>query len=553
MKKYLIFLISLFIVNFAFNQSITWDKTYNNQAVDGARSIKQTNDNGYIVACSSSPWGYDSTEIWILKLNEYSDTIWTKNYNEYVSQRPNSIIETNDEEYVISGYKSPTVNYFDFLIYAFKINSVGNIIWEFEYPGGNRKGQDIIETYDGGYVVLGINVAFIANKIFLIKLNQNGQMVWEKTYSFQNSPNLMCEIIKTQDSGFILVGERQCNSGYSDIWIMKTDQFGDSTWTKTIEYDGPDYGRSIKQLNDGNYILSATGGHNSAGYNNLLTYKLDQTGEQIWFKSFYGSASFTPYSIIPTFDDGFLTVGHIGQQSGIRGMFAYKQNSVGDYTWKRNYDRGATSYALEAHQTNDLGYIMCGGVSHNGQGSNTDGWILKLDENGLISTPPIQLNQGFQFISSRVQPINSDMLNVLQDILNENLDFVRNSNGQTLRKIGPNWINGIGDWVCTEGYMFKMNGNDELSFTGIPPDPRGPISLQAGYNFISYLPQSPIDALVAVEDILENLDFVRNSSGNMLRKIGPNWVNGIGTLNPTEGYLVKMNASDYLFYPVVPD
>ncbi|MBI9037019.1 MAG: hypothetical protein JEY97_02695 [Bacteroidales bacterium] len=49
------------------------------------------------------------------------------------------------------------------------------------------------------------------------------------------------------------------------------------------------------------------------------------------------------------------------------------------------------------------------------------------------------------------------------------------------------------------------------------------------------------------------LDFIRNSNGNTLRKIGPNWVNGIGNLNPTEGYLVKMNNSDYLFYPIIPD
>jgi len=114
MKKYLIFSISLFIVNFAFNQSITWDKTYNNQAVDKAWSMKQTNDNGYIVACSSSKGINDTTNIWIVKLNEYGDTIWTETYSTAVSQGPRSIIETNDEKYVISGYKSPSENYYDF-------------------------------------------------------------------------------------------------------------------------------------------------------------------------------------------------------------------------------------------------------------------------------------------------------------------------------------------------------------------------------------------------------------------------------------------------------
>ena len=549
MKKIVIFLVSLFIVNFAYNQSITWDRTYNNQAVDKANSIIQTNDNGYIVACSSSKGISDTTNIWIVKLNEFGDTTWTKTYSPSVSQGPWSIIETNDGNYVISGYKSPTVNYFDFYIYAFKIDENGNVLWEFEYSGGNRYGRDIVETYDGGYVILGIYYALFVDQIFIIKLDQNGQLVWDKTYSFQSSPNLMYEINETQDFGFILVGEKHNNSGYQDIWIMKTDQFGDSTWTKTIDYDGHDYGYSIKQLDDGNYILSATGGADMYGRNELLTYKLDQTGDIIWCKSYYDNATFSYTTIISTIDDGFITSGHISQV-GTNGIFVLKQNSVGDSIWARTFDRGAYSYASEAHQTNDSGYIVCGKVSHDGAGWNRDALILKLDENGLISLPPIQLNTGFQFISSRIQPNNPDMLIVLQDILNENLDFVRNSNGETLRKIGPNWVNGIGNWVSTEGYMFKMNGVEELGFTGIPLDPRGGIFLLMGFNFISFMPQSPIDALVAVENILDNLDFVRNSSGEMLRKIGPNWVNGIGTLNPNEGYLVKMNNDDLLFYPI---
>jgi len=36
----------------------------------------------------------------------------------------------------------------------------------------------------------------------------------------------------------------------------------------------------------------------------------------------------------------------------------------------------------------------------------------------------------------------------------------------------------------------------------------------------------------------------------MLRKIGPNWVNGIGNANPGDGYLVKMFAEDELVYNI---
>ena len=176
---------------------------------------------------------------------------------------------------------------------------------------------------------------------------------------------------------------------------------------------------------------------------------------------------------------------------------------------------------------------------------------------GFGQEPDIQtitLNTGYQFSSTRIAVENPDMLVVLEPILNENLDFVRNSNGEVLRKIGPNWVNGIGDWVTTGGYLFKMFGAEVLNIEGEVISATTPINLFAGYQFVSYLPDVPLDAIVAFDNILtDNLDYIRNSNGEMLRKIGPNWVNGLGDLNPGEGYLVKMFADDLLVYNVTTD
>ena len=160
----------------------------------------------------------------------------------------------------------------------------------------------------------------------------------------------------------------------------------------------------------------------------------------------------------------------------------------------------------------------------------------------------IELPAGYSFVSTRIISENADFLTLCDDIL-PNLDFVRNTAGNMLRKIGPMWINGIGNWITTEGYLFRMNNADELIMTGDVIDPETPIALELGYQFISYLPENSIDALTVFNDVLDNLDFVRNTGGLMLRKIGPMWINGIGDLNPGEGYLVKMLDSDVLIYP----
>ncbi len=169
---------------------------------------------------------------------------------------------------------------------------------------------------------------------------------------------------------------------------------------------------------------------------------------------------------------------------------------------------------------------------------------------GGTTSQTISLKTGFQFRSSNLSPNNPDMLIVLSDILNDNLDFVRDSEGNMLRKIGPNWVNGIGDWISVEGYLFKMNASETLTIEGTITNPQTPIVLSEGYQFVSYLPENSISALAAFETILsDNLEYVRDSDGNMLRKIGPNWVNGIGNCNHGEGYMIKMNIADVLVYP----
>ena len=162
----------------------------------------------------------------------------------------------------------------------------------------------------------------------------------------------------------------------------------------------------------------------------------------------------------------------------------------------------------------------------------------------------INIDPGFQFVSSKISPGDPDMEVVAADIINDDLAYIRNSEGSMLRKIGPNWVNGIGDWIGTEGYLIKTSASGEFTVSGALIDPSTPIAIFAGFQFVSFLPGTEMDAEAAFESIIgDDLVYVRNSEGSMLRKIGPVWVNGIGNCIPTEGYLVKMNADGELVYP----
>lgn len=69
---------------------------------------------------------------------------------------------------------------------------------------------------------------------------------------------------------------------------------------------------------------------------------------------------------------------------------------------------------------------------------------------GQGNTQQMELSDGYQFISSYMEATNPDML-ILNDNLinNESPGFVRNSSGNMLPKIGPNWVNNIDQVMAT--------------------------------------------------------------------------------------------------------
>lgn len=165
-------------------------------------------------------------------------------------------------------------------------------------------------------------------------------------------------------------------------------------------------------------------------------------------------------------------------------------------------------------------------------------------------TVSLELEQGYQIISSRVMAENMDFEELLDGSgIRPNLDFFKDEAGYSYFETGTGWTNLIGDWENTEGYLVKMSGNATFTMTGTPVDPQMDIPLNNGYSFISYLSDEPMDAATAFSSLNNNLIFVRDTEGKQYWKIGGNWVNNIGNLEPGEGYFVKTTAATTFNYP----
>ena len=284
MKNYskLLFLLMmfLFLTNNIFSQQITFSKVYNFDTTSVAYSVLQTLDTGYIVAGKINK---KNGEVWILKLNKYGDTLWTKTYGDSLADYANEIQNTSDGGYIVAGGKNHKVDMVNYYMYGdiwiLKLDQNGDTLWTKTYGGPyNDDANSIKQNSDGGYIVAGVKNNYQINylgDIWILKLDQNGDTLWTKELNFSNNLSEATSIIQTVEDDFIFTGTG-C--------IVKLSNSGDTIWYKNLSgFKGND----ILQTVDLSCI--AVGFLNNS---NDKIIKLDTNGNIIWENSYYPELGF---------------------------------------------------------------------------------------------------------------------------------------------------------------------------------------------------------------------------------------------------------------------
>jgi len=96
-------LLNIYMANDAISQQ-QWIKTYGSSAWEFLIDIEQTDDDGYIVAAWTDSLIPNRSDMYILKLDEFGDTLWTKLYGGNEFDEPRYIKQTVDGGYIILGF-----------------------------------------------------------------------------------------------------------------------------------------------------------------------------------------------------------------------------------------------------------------------------------------------------------------------------------------------------------------------------------------------------------------------------------------------------------------
>jgi hypothetical protein len=262
--------------------------------------------------------------------------------------------------------------------------------WERVYGGS---GQDVANglalTPDGGYVITGSYNA--DTRIYLLKTDANGELQWSKTF-FGNPLAAGNRVIVTQDGGYLVIGYIKGQGlGGDNIYLLKTDAFGNQVWKQTYGTNLDDVGADLLELPNGD--LALTGYQTSPnGKTDLAVIRTDNQGEVIWQKTFGQPNADEKGMGIARAPNGDLLVVGEAQESISAEKDAYVLRvAVGDGTliWAQNYGltlpggepASEIPRALVATAAGDL--VLTGFTS---SVSNGGGYIMKIAGDGN-STP----------------------------------------------------------------------------------------------------------------------------------------------------------------------
>ena len=359
------------VLKFDTTNQLQWQKTYGGSDDDRGTDIIQTSDGGYAVIGKSKSDDLDVSEnagyddFWMIKLDGNGSILWEYSFGYAGSDVPYSVIQTNDNGYLVSGVLDVTASngqgdrvsssqrrHAGGDYWVIKLNANGIKEWSNYYGGSfTDTAYDAIQTEDNGYIIVGSsdsNDVDVANNkgsydFWVIKISNTGDLVWEKSFGGSEIDEARA-ISNTTDGNYLVVGDTRSanidvsqNRGAADLWMIKINSEGSLIWEKTLGGTNFDVGRSVSKTQDNGFLIAGSSRSSDGdlssnkGQNDALILKINSSGDLEWQKTiggsevdfFYGAAELTDGSVVAVGDTNSSN-GDITENKGFTDLLILK-------------------------------------------------------------------------------------------------------------------------------------------------------------------------------------------------------------------------------------
>ena len=244
--------------------NVVWAKNCSNEGthVNPRLTFAVEVGDGYVLA--GQQYVDTQGQVCLMKIDFQGDIQWTNTYREDKLDAEcflSSLFLTNDGGFALIGFC--TFGDFSYYLWLAKTDAAGNLEWSkpiSPYVGGPA----IFQTSDQGYIILGSGSdGSVMSPLFykITTINSEGETQWFKTYGGEGDYHTaVCSCgVATADGGYVLAGSATPEDGQPKGWIVKTDAEGNMLWNKLYSYNNyPTTIESISQANDGDLMFMGT-------------------------------------------------------------------------------------------------------------------------------------------------------------------------------------------------------------------------------------------------------------------------------------------------------
>ena len=368
------------------NAQKIFQKTYGGPILDYSNQVIQLADSNYMLLGSTRNFGAGQEDIYLMKIDQSGDTLWSIAFGDTSDDEGHNILQTSDGGFLISGTtKSVGAGGDDIVI--MKIDSSANITWTKTYGGPNVDFCFAAKACkDGGYILGGCTTSYgnaAGNTdVYLIRTNDSGDTLWTHTYG-STAVEEGHELLQTTDSGFIVAGFTLVN-GTKDMLVLKTDGSGTLQWAKTYGGSASDVAFGIVETNDGYCIAGSSASFSLGGDLDVYMVKTDFWGDTLWSRSFGTSDSDECRCIRQTVDSDFIMTGYANKVTNVfDDLLIFKTNSIGQITFQNiiGTNTNARDVGLCIIPTFDNGFMVTGYTQSFGNGTQVI--LIKSDHFGF--------------------------------------------------------------------------------------------------------------------------------------------------------------------------
>lgn len=258
--------------------SFLWEKSFGYAGHDHAYTVIPTQDGGlvmtgFIDVTASGGKGnvvkgaslHGVGEFWTHKFDAMGNIEWRRYHGGTNNDRSYDVVEANDGGFVVVGTTESTdvdvsENQGEYDVWVIKLNKDGALQWAKTYGGSGIDGSNgVMKTQNGNYLVVGntfskngdISVNYGASDVWAISINDQGDLLWEKTYGGSEF-DLGRGITEGPDGSAFVIGNSkssdnyvQQNQGENDAWVFQIDtNNGKLLWEHSFGGTGIDFGHN---------------------------------------------------------------------------------------------------------------------------------------------------------------------------------------------------------------------------------------------------------------------------------------------------------------------